>query len=244
MLSREKKFDEPRARCYLAEILLALQELHKRDIIFRDLKPDNVVIDEEGHALLTDFGLSKESVLDNNQAKSFCGSVAYLAPEVLRRAGHGKSIDWYLTGVLLYEMLVGIPPYFSNNKEQMFTNIEGGPLRLPHYLSAEAKDLLVQLLNRNPNKRLGAGKDDAEEIKAHAFFADVDWEKVHERKQEMVKVPMRKIKKSGMPLEEMIYGKYTNTEMEHDFERNRIPGWSFMEEVKRGSKDVGPVYQE
>ena len=143
VLSREKKFDEPRARCYLAEILLALQELHKRDIIFRDLKPDNVVIDEEGHALLTDFGLSKESVLDNNQAKSFCGSVAYLAPEVLRRAGHGKSIDWYLTGVLLYEMLVGIPPYFSNNKEQMFTNIEGGPLRLPHYLSPEAKDLLV-----------------------------------------------------------------------------------------------------
>lgn len=131
VLGREKRFNEERARLYLAEVLLALEDLHKRDIIFRDLKPDNVVLDEEGHALLTDFGLSKQGVLDNQGARSFCGSVAYLAPEMLKRIGHGKSVDWYLLGVLLYEMLVGIPPYFTNNKEKLFQNIQRGPLLIP-----------------------------------------------------------------------------------------------------------------
>lgn len=117
MIQKEGKLTEERARIYMAEILLALQDLHKRDIIYRDLKPDNVVIDDEGHALLTDFGLSKEGVLEvSNGAKSFCGSVAYLAPEMLRKAGHGKSVDWYLLGVLLYEMIVGKTPYFSDSK--------------------------------------------------------------------------------------------------------------------------------
>ncbi len=116
MIQREKRVTEDRARIYLAEILLALEDLHKRDIIFRDLKPDNVVLDEEGHALLTDFGLSKEGVLDNISAKSFCGSIAYLAPEMLRRSGHGKAVDWYLLGVLLYELVVGKPPYFTSNR--------------------------------------------------------------------------------------------------------------------------------
>mgnify|MGYP000285963700 CR=1 FL=1 len=115
-LQKDKRFSEERARVYLAEILLALEDLHKRDIIFRDLKPDNIVFDKEGHALLTDFGLSKVGVMNNTQARSFCGSPAYLAPEMLKRQGHGKSVDWYLLGVLLYEMLVGIPPYYSNNK--------------------------------------------------------------------------------------------------------------------------------
>ena len=115
-LQKDKRFTETKARYYLAEVLLALEDLHRRDIIFRDLKPDNIVFDKDGHALLTDFGLSKVGVLNNTQARSFCGSPAYLAPEMLRRQGHGKSVDWYLLGVLLYEMLVGIPPYYSNNK--------------------------------------------------------------------------------------------------------------------------------
>ena len=170
VLAKEKRFDEDRARIYLAEVVLALEDLHKRDIIFRDLKPDNVVLDIEGHALLTDFGLSKEGINDNNGAKSFWGSIAYLAPEMLRRIGHGKSVDWYLLGVLLYEMLVGVPPYFTENKEQMFYNIQKGCLKIPSNLSREAKSLLIGLLNRNPQKRLGASKYDAEDIKKHPFF--------------------------------------------------------------------------
>ena len=117
ILHKEGRLTEERARKYLCEVLLALEDLHRRDIIFRDLKPDNVVIDKDGHALLTDFGLSKEGVFDGSRgAKSFCGSVAYLAPEMIRKAGHGKSVDWYLLGVLLYEMIVGQPPYFSDQK--------------------------------------------------------------------------------------------------------------------------------
>lgn len=132
----------------MSEILLALEYLHHHNIIYRDLKPDNVVIDFEGHAMLTDFGLSKEGVLDNRAAKSFCGSVAYLAPEVIKRSGHGKSVDWYLFGVLMYEMLVGQPPYFSRNKDELFQNIQKGVLRMPSKLSEEAKSLIISVLNK------------------------------------------------------------------------------------------------
>jgi serine/threonine protein kinase len=142
-LHRDKRFDEERAKVYLAEIVLAIDDLHKRDIIFRDLKPDNIVFDEDGHAMLTDFGLSKEGIQNNSAARSFCGSPAYLAPEMLKRQGHGKSVDWYLLGVLLYEMLVGIPPYYSNNKEQLYENIRSGPLKLPNFLTPDAKDMLI-----------------------------------------------------------------------------------------------------
>ena len=138
----EKRFSESQARIYICEILLALEELHAHDIIFRDLKPDNIVIDKEGHAMLTDFGLSKEGVSDHIAAKSFCGSVAYLAPEMIKRTGHGKAVDWYLLGVVLYEMLVGVPPYFSSNKDELMNNIQKGKLKMPTSLTVEAKELI------------------------------------------------------------------------------------------------------
>jgi len=184
MITWEKWISEDRARKYMAEILLALEDLHRRDIIYRDLKPDNVVIDEEGHALLTDFGLSKEGIYDNTSATSFCGSVAYLAPEMLKRSGHGKSVDWYLLGVLLYEMLFGQPPYYSKSKEQLFNNIKRGTLKLPKDINPDTLDILKWLLNRNPNRRLGSSSADADEIKAHPFFAPINWNDVILRKLE------------------------------------------------------------
>ena len=88
------------------------------------MKPDNVVLDNEGHALLTDFGLSKEGINKEGMTKSFCGSYAYLAPEMLKKSGHGKAVDWYLLGVIIYEMLIGLPPYYANNKEDLLENIK------------------------------------------------------------------------------------------------------------------------
>lgn len=110
------RFSESRARIYLVEIMLAIRHLHKHDIIYRDLKPENIVIDSEGHAMLTDFGLSKDGIYDHYSTHSFCGSLAYLAPEMLKRSGHGKAVDYYHLGVLLYEMLTGTPPFFSDTK--------------------------------------------------------------------------------------------------------------------------------
>lgn len=116
-IAREKRFTEEKSKFYLCQIILAIEHLHQRDIIFRDLKPDNVVLDQEGNAMLTDFGLSKEGILSGNTgATSFCGSIAYLAPEMLNQVGHGKSVDWYLVGVIFYEMLSGMPPYFTDNR--------------------------------------------------------------------------------------------------------------------------------
>jgi hypothetical protein len=177
----EKRFTEERAKFYICEVLLALENLHQRDIIFRDLKPDNVVLDEEGHCKLTDFGLSKEGVNDNQYAKSFCGSIAYLAPEMLKKQGHGKAVDWYLLGVLFYEMIVGITPFCTTRKEDIFHNIEYGELKIPEFVSEGAASLLRGLLQKDPNKRLGGSIKDAQEIKEHPYFKDVDWDKVYNK---------------------------------------------------------------
>ena len=179
-LQIQTRFSEDKAKFYICEIALALGELHKKDIIFRDLKPDNIVIDREGHAMLTDFGLSREGVNEKHMAKSFCGSIAYLAPEMLNRKGHGKAVDWYLLGVCFYEMLVGIPPYFSNSKEQIFKNIEKAELFIPNFVSKKAQVFLRDLLRKDPNYRLGS-KRDVEEIKEHPFMEGVDWDKVYKR---------------------------------------------------------------
>jgi ankyrin repeat protein len=221
-LAREKHFPEEKAKFYIIEILLALEELHKHGIIFRDLKPENVVLDLDGHAKLTDFGLSKEGVEDGQLARSFCGSVAYLAPEMLRRAGHNRSVDWYLLGVVLYEMIVGTPPYYSNNRDQLFNNIQRGKLSLPKNMSDDAKSLIKLLLHRDPTKRLGSGKTDSEEIKAQSFFAGTNWNEFLNRNVAPPPTkPVRRVPK-GVSLEK-IFGK-----LEEEKVNQKVEGWSFI----------------
>ncbi|CAG9324763.1 unnamed protein product [Blepharisma stoltei] len=222
-LSREKRFNEDKAKFYITEILLALEELHKHEILFRDLKPGNVVLDKDGHARLTDFGLSKEGVSDGQLNRSFCGSIAYLAPEMLRRAGHTRSVDWYLLGVLLYEMMVGSPPYYSHNREELFNNIQRGKLRFPKNLSENAKSLIKQLLNRDPSKRLGASKRDADEIKEHPFFENIDWNAFLNKT--VTAPPIHQSKRMYRDITtERMFGKLE----EEATPAQRLDGWSFM----------------
>jgi serine/threonine protein kinase len=127
----KKKMSEADARKYICELILAIEHLHKLNIIYRDLKPENVALNAEGHIKLIDFGLSKQLDVLTQESASFVGAVAYLAPEILKKRGHNKSIDWYYVGALLYELLVGIPPYYNNNRKILFENIKNGPLRIP-----------------------------------------------------------------------------------------------------------------
>ena len=246
-LRLRRRFGEEIAKFYICEIALALGELHKHDIIFRDLKPDNIVIDKYGHILLTDFGLSRSGVSERQEAKSFCGSVAYLAPEMLNRKGHGKAVDWYLLGVVFFEMLVGIPPYFSNSKEQIFNNIDKAELILPNFISKKAQELIKALLVKNPDERLGS-KYDIEEIKNHSYFKDVDWNKVLNK--EYIPPPIvrdiNKIKFLGYPKYYIDYNyndesdDYFNNEFnnyknerENVFINDNIyEGWSFVQNYK------------
>lgn len=124
-LEKEHLFSDKRAQIYIAEIVLAIESLHVNNIIFRDLKPENIILNKAGHVVLIDFGLAKTNITGKIKgAESFCGSVAYLAPEMVEKKGHGQSIDWYLLGVLLYEMLTGLPPYYDDDQSKLFENIQ------------------------------------------------------------------------------------------------------------------------
>lgn len=131
------------------------------------------MIDTDGHACLTDFGLSKE--LKTKRTTSFCGSYAYLAPEMLEKAGHGFPIDWYLYGVFLYEMVTGKPPYYEKDRNALFSNIRFAKLPQPKNITPALWDLLQGLLDRNPSKRLGS-KNDSLDLKSHPWFEGIDFE--------------------------------------------------------------------
>mmetsp|Transcript_19289 Transcript_19289/g.23725 ORF Transcript_19289/g.23725 Transcript_19289/m.23725 type:complete len:666 (+) Transcript_19289:144-2141(+) len=179
-LSKVGRFPEPRAAFYAAEIVLALEYIHQLDIVYRDLKPENVLLDARGHVRLTDFGLSKEGISSSSSgANSFCGTPEYLAPEILNRQGHGRAVDWWSLGALLYEMLTGLPPFYCRDREKLFEKIRKGHLEYPRSLSARAQLLLRGLLTKDPRKRLGSGENDARPIKEHVFFSDNDWVKLY-----------------------------------------------------------------
>ncbi|KAK5644979.1 hypothetical protein RI129_006279 [Pyrocoelia pectoralis] len=181
-LEREGIFLEDTACFYLAEIILALEHLHMQGIIYRDLKPENILLDAQGHVKLTDFGLCKEHIQEGIVTHTFCGTIEYMAPEILTRSGHGKEVDWWSLGALMYDMLTGAPPFTAENRKKTIEKILKGKLNLPPYLTADARDLIRKLLKRQVSVRLGAPPLDALAVKQHHFFKHISWDDVLYRK--------------------------------------------------------------
>lgn len=176
-LQREGKFDQDRSRFYAAELLVALEHLHSFNVVYRDLKPENILLDYTGHIALCDFGLCKLNMNANEKTNTFCGTPEYIAPELLESQGYTKTVDWWTLGVLLYEMMTGLPPFYDENVNTMYQRILTDPLNFPPDISSEARSVMTGLLQRDPSKRLGA--NGAEEIKKHPFFAKyIDWNRL------------------------------------------------------------------
>eukprot|EP00944_MAST-04C_sp_MAST-4C-sp1_P015522 g15522.t1 len=175
-LQKHGRFPPKLALFYTAELSLALGELHKHGVVYRDMKPENILLDDVGHVQLADFGLSKEGITSGEKGtRSFCGTPEYLAPEVLERKGHGFAVDWWALGALLYEMITGLPPWYSRDRQKMFACIRGAPLQFPGYVVGELKALIASFLIREPTNRLGGRGKDVVEIKEHPIFRNVNW---------------------------------------------------------------------
>ncbi|KAJ5132711.1 Serine/threonine-protein kinase psk1 [Penicillium atrosanguineum] len=182
-LAMERMFEEDTAAFYMAEMVLALEHLHQNvGVLYRDLKPENCLLDTQGHLLLTDFGLSKIAVNDDDRCNSSLGTIEYMAPEVVQGKPYGKACDWWSLGALGYDLLTGSPPFRANNHTKLQEKIVKQKLVLPYFLGPDAKDLLIRLLRKDPTKRLGYHMaKDLQTIKKHRFFRKIDWAALERR---------------------------------------------------------------
>ncbi|XP_062189631.1 serine/threonine-protein kinase AtPK1/AtPK6-like [Phragmites australis] len=181
-LYKQGLFREELARIYTAEIVSAVAHLHANGIMHRDLKPENILLGADGHAMLTDFGLAKE-FREDTRSNSMCGTLEYMAPEIILGRGHDKAADWWSVGILLFEMLTGKAPYVGN-RDKVQQKIVKEKLKLPPFLSSEAHSLLKGLLHKEANKRLGSGPGGSDEIKNHKWFKPINWRKLEARQMQ------------------------------------------------------------
>ncbi|KAM9595787.1 serine/threonine-protein kinase N3 isoform 2-T2 [Morphnus guianensis] len=181
MRIHEDVFPEHMAQFYTACVVLGLQFLHEKKIVYRDLKLDNLLLDAEGFVKIADFGLCKEGIGFGDRTNTFCGTPEFLAPEVLTDISYTRAVDWWGLGVLIYEMLVGESPFPGDDEEEVFDSIVNDEVRYPRFLSSEALSIIRKLLRKCPERRLGAGEKDAEEIKIQAFFKEIDWDALFAR---------------------------------------------------------------
>jgi len=185
-LRKVGRFSNDTSRFYAAEIVLALEYLHAQNIVYRDLKPENLLIDKEGHMKITDFGFAKQV---EDRTWTLCGTPEYLAPEIIQSKGHGKAVDWWALGILIYEMLAGFPPFYDENPFGIYQKILAGKIEFPRHFDVNAKDLVKKLLLADRTKRFGCLKAGADDIKKHKWFKGMDWAKVIARELKPPFVP-------------------------------------------------------
>uniref|UniRef100_A0A1B6MNN8 cAMP-dependent protein kinase n=1 Tax=Graphocephala atropunctata TaxID=36148 RepID=A0A1B6MNN8_9HEMI len=181
-----KKFQENVSKFYAAQVILGLEYLHFLDLVYRDLKPENLMIDHHGYLKITDFGFAKKVT---ERTFTFCGTPDYIAPEVIRGQGYGKSVDWWSLGVLVFEMNCGHPPFVSHDQMKKFAKIMKRKYMVPRAFSKELKDLIDKLLQVDVTKRFGNLKKGVEDIKRHAWFKQIDWMELLNRRVTSPYVP-------------------------------------------------------
>ncbi|XP_016412777.1 protein kinase C zeta type-like isoform X1 [Sinocyclocheilus rhinocerous] len=188
-MQRQRKLPEEHARFYAAEVCIALNFLHEKGIIYRDLKLDNVLLDQDGHIKITDYGMCKEGIRPGDTTSTFCGTPNYIAPEILRGEDYGFSVDWWALGVLMFEMMAGRSPFDiitdnpdMNTEEYLFQVILEKPIRIPRSLSVKAASVLKGFLNKDPKERLGCQVQTGfTDIKSHTFFRSIDWDQLEQK---------------------------------------------------------------
>ena len=221
-------FEEDEAKFYIAELILAIEYLHQHDIIYRDLKPENILIDADGHVKLADFGLAKENVSTNVPNKTFCGSPQYLSPEMLSKEGTTKASDIYGIGAILFELISGAPPFFSQDENLMYKNISENKLMFPEFFSDELKDLLKRMLDKNPKNRIGI-ENDKSDLKNHEFFRDINWDDIMNKK---IKPPVEMVDvREEYDMKENVDFKDVDYTTDNKFLR-RINGFTFIKTEK------------
>jgi len=177
-LRKAGRFPNDTSKFYAAEITLVFAYLHDLSILYRDLKPENLLLDRAGHCKVTDFGFAKKV---DYRTWTLCGTPEYLAPEIILSKGHGKAVDWWALGILMYEMLAGYPPFYDEDPLGIYQKILEGKIKFPWHFDRHSKDLIKKLLTADLTKRLGNLKDGAEGIKKHKWFQEINWDELLKR---------------------------------------------------------------